>query len=78
MVAIDKVVDVPEVTEATPKVAVTPAGAPETDSATVWAVPEVVAVATLAEADPPAVTVAAVGETETEKSLAAGPPVTMA
>ena len=71
-------VDDPEVTEAEPKVAVTPAGAPETDSATACAVPDTVAVATLAEADPPAVTVAAVGETETEKSFAAGTSVTMA
>jgi len=78
VVEIDKVVEDPEVTELDPSVAVTPAGAPETDNATVWADPEVVAVVTLVEADEPAVTVAEVGETATEKSFAAGPPVTMA
>src|SRR5690242_9165055 len=61
----------PEVTEVGESVAVAPAGAPETLSDTVWAAPEVVAVAMVELAEPPAVTETLAGLAEMEKSFAA-------
>ncbi len=49
--------------------AVTPAGAPVTVRFTVWAVPEVVAVFTVALVDSPGLTLPVAGLTLTEKSL---------
>ena len=77
-VAIDSVELAPEVTEVGDRVAVTPAGAPETVRATVCAEPEVVAVEMVALADPPAATVAEVGDAAIEKSLVTVPLVTIA
>jgi hypothetical protein len=68
----------PEVTEEGLNEAVAPAGRPEAERFTVWALPLVVAVETVAETEPPAVTEPEVGDTETEKSLVGGgvPPLT--
>lgn len=63
----------PDVTDAGAKDAVTPAGSPEADNATVWAEPNVVAVVTVADADAPAATDTELGATPIEKSLV-GPP----
>jgi len=63
------VVDRPEVTEVDPKVAVTPAGAPLTLNATLWEVPEVVAVDTVELAELPWPTEADVGLKVMEKSF---------
>ena len=69
VVAIESVALLPDVTEVGLIVAVTPAGAPETDSETDCAEPEVVAVAIVAEVELPAVTVPLPGLAEIEKSL---------
>src|SRR6266545_1710659 len=77
----------PAVTDAGVKLAVTPAGAPDADSATGCAVPDTTAVDTVTVVDEPAVTVPEPGLSDSEKSLAgvvpdgrndhcrAGPPV---
>src|SRR3954467_7265281 len=67
----------PEVTEVGLSVAVTPAGAPVTESETVCALPEVVAVETVAEVELPRTTLADVGLTVTEKLLPATALLTM-
>jgi hypothetical protein len=67
--------DPPEVTEAGLKLTETPAGAPELVSDTVCALPEVVAVLTVAVAEEPGLIVPVLGLTETEKSLAVAVPV---
>ena len=54
-------------------VAVAPAGRPLADRVTVWAVPEVVAVDTVAVVEPPGFTAAEAGLTAIEKSLTAVP-----
>lgn len=69
MVLMLRVVERPEVTELDPKVAVTPAGAPLTLRATVWDVPEVVAVDTVELAELPWPTDADVGLKVMEKSF---------
>jgi hypothetical protein len=61
----------PEVTEVGDSVAVTPAGAPETLSDTVCALPEVVAVAMVDEPEPPCAMETLAGLAEMEKSFAA-------
>src|SRR6266536_3705666 len=63
----------PEVTEPGLKDAVAPPGRPLAEKVTVCALPEVVAVLTVAVVDPPAVTEPAAGATESEKSLAGVP-----
>ena len=60
----------PEVTEAGLKETVTPAGAPEADSATVWADPLVVAVEMVLVAEAPGSTLPADGLAAREKSFA--------
>ena len=67
-----KVAPPPEVTEEGEIEVVTPAGVAEADSATVCALPEVVAVAMVAVAELPATMLRLVGLAETEKSLAGG------
>jgi hypothetical protein len=74
----DRVAVPPEVTEVGLIEAVTPVGAPLTDSPTVCAPPEVVAVLTVALVLLPAATVAEPGFTEIEKSLPGLVPVTVA
>ena len=59
----------PEVTEDGLNDAVAPLGRPDPENVTVCAVPLVVAVDTVVETEPPAVTEPEVGESETEKSL---------
>jgi hypothetical protein len=67
--------DPPEVTDAGLKLTETPVGAPELVSATVCALPEVVAVVTVAVDEEPGVTVAVLGLSDTEKSFAVDVPV---
>src|SRR6266511_1181226 len=62
----------PEVTDGGLNDALAPLGTPLADSDTVCALPEVVAVLTVALVEPPAVTAPEPGETEMEKSLPAG------
>ena len=69
LVATVSVDDAPAVTELGLKVAEAPVGRPEAVSATVCALPEVTAVETVAVAELPGVTVAAVGLSESEKSF---------
>src|SRR5690348_2481911 len=69
VVEIDSVALLPDVTEVGLIDAVTPAGAPETDSETDCAEPDVVAVAIVAEVELPAVTEPLPGLAEIEKSL---------
>ncbi len=69
LVVIVTVEDAPAVTELGLKLAVAPVGRPEAESATLCALPEVTAVETVAVAELPGVTVAAVGLTESEKSF---------
>ena len=76
--AIVRVDDEPEVTEAGLNEAVAPLGRPDALSATLCAEPEVVAVPTVVVADEPAATLPEVGETDTEKSLVGVPPVQVA
>ena len=64
-----RVVDLPEVTEPEPSVAVTPVGAPLTLKATVWDDPEVVAVEAVELAELPCPTEADVGLRVIEKSF---------
>ncbi len=66
----------PEVTEAGLKETVTPAGAPEADSATVWADPLVVAVEMVLVAEAPGSTLPEAGPTAREKSFAGAVPPT--
>jgi hypothetical protein len=61
--------EAPAVTDAGLKDADAPLGRPEAESATVWALPEVTAVDTVALAELPGVTEAEVGLTEREKSF---------
>src|SRR5262249_53293889 len=56
------------------KPTLTPAGAPEADRLTDWALPEVTAVPTVAVVEPPAVTEPDEGDSETEKSFVVPPP----
>ena len=72
MVATDIVVDEPEVTDEAAKLTVTPAGAPVADKATDCELPDTVVVRTVAEALDPAVTVADVADSVSEKSLVTG------
>jgi hypothetical protein len=67
--------DPPDVTDAGLKLTETPAGAPELVSVTVCALPEVVAVFTVAVAEEPGFSTAALGLSDTEKSLAGAVPV---
>src|SRR6266540_4842039 len=67
--------DAPEVTDDGLKLAVAPLGRPLADRLTVCALPEVVAVATVADTEPPGSVAPEVGETDTEKSLAGTPPL---
>ena len=68
-VVIDSDDDEPAVTDEGENAAVAPEGRPLALSDTVWALPEVTAVETVAEVPEPAVTDADDGLTETEKSL---------
>ncbi|PSK65733.1 hypothetical protein B0E53_02284 [Micromonospora sp. MH33] len=73
VVAMVSVDEPPEVTEDGLNDAVAPLGRPDAENVTVCAVPLVVAVATVVETEPPAVTEPEVGESETEKSLPVEP-----
>ena len=75
MVDNDKEVDDPAVTDVEPRVAVTPAGTPLSDSATLWALPEVTAVDTVVVAVPPWITAPEAGDADTEKLLPVRPTV---
>ncbi|GAA1236267.1 hypothetical protein GCM10009665_28040 [Kitasatospora nipponensis] len=75
VVAMLRVELAPAVTLAGLRVAVTPAGAPETVRATLWALPEVTAVATVLLVAGAGGTEPAAGEALSEKSLT-GVPVT--
>ena len=66
----------PEVTDAGLNDALAPVGKPLAERLTVWALPDVVAVLTVALTEPPAAVDPEVGETEMEKSLAGGVPLT--
>jgi hypothetical protein len=63
--------ELPESIAAGENDAVTPAGSGPVASVTLCADPKAVAVATVADAEPPATTLAAVGESDSEKSAAA-------
>jgi hypothetical protein len=69
MVRVD---DPPDVTDDGLNDALAPLGRPEAENDTVCADPLVVAVATVVETEPPAVTEPEVGESATEKSLVGG------
>ena len=66
----------PEVTDAGLNEALAPLGKPLAERLTVWALPDVVAVLTVAVTEPPAAVDPEPGETEIEKSLAGGVPLT--
>ena len=73
MVSVD---EAPEVTLDGLNVAVAPLGSPLALRLTVWAVPLVVVVLTVAVTEPPGAVEPAVGVTATEKSLTGVPPLT--